>query len=135
MTNAAQQLKGASDCENEDQMQTQEPAFLREFKAALGQQPFGICQFRIIECKGTVVKANLTLSDGRTCTVELSNQGYEVLSLMTPTEEQNCLESADISQFTVFESLDSLLRAVSPLFNATWERSLLERLDVIAKSS
>jgi len=135
MATKAQQFGGASDYENEDQMQPQEPSLCREFKASLGQQTFGISQSRVIECTGTAVRAGLTLSDGRTCTIELSNQGYEVLSLITPTEEPSCSESVDISHFTVYESLDSLLRAVSPLFNATWEKSLLERLDAIAESS
>jgi len=122
-----------SDSECEDRFQAKEPSLLGEFKAALAQQTFGIDQYETFEDTGTAIKASLTLSDSRICTIELSKQGYEVLSLLEPTEEPGRYKNCGNSQFPVFESLDSLLREVSPQFNAAWEKSLLERLNALQK--
>lgn len=115
-------------CCGECQQPSEEPPLSQEFHRALAHQTFGIDEYNVTERGGTAVRATLKLSDGRICAVELSKQGYEVLSLELPAGERHQLDS---SQFPVFESLDNLLRAVSPSFKATWEKLLLERLNEI----
>jgi hypothetical protein len=59
-------------------LEPNEPSLLWEFKGALAQQTFGVIEYRFIENTQTSVKAEVTLSDGRSCTIDLSCQGFKV---------------------------------------------------------
>lgn len=82
MANQISRRESVSVGDSEDQLQVppKEPSLLQEFKATLEQQNFGINAYRIISSTGTSVETSLTLSDGQVCVVELSQQGYQVLT-------------------------------------------------------
>jgi hypothetical protein len=61
-----------------DESESNEPAFLWEFKANLAQQAFGIARHRIIGSTPTNAIAEVVLADDQICTIELSSRGYKV---------------------------------------------------------
>jgi len=108
------------------------PSLLEEFKAALAQQTFGITTFRFVGLEAMDVTAEITLSDGQTCLIQLTRQGYQLLSLQTGHLDASLSKlEGNMGECAVFECLEALLRSVSAEYKKTWENSLLERLHAL----
>ena len=75
----------------------------------------------------TLVYINLTTLEGTSYCIQLSSCGYKVAGLAYDTVS---LERDD-SRKTVYESLSSLLEAVSPLYTVAFGEALIRKLEVV----
>lgn len=126
-----------------------ESTLLSEFKANLAQQTFGIARYHFKQSTLTHVVAEITLTDGQLCTIDLSSRGYEVryrcyvdssvseftidvqILSLSGSKGTTAPESYEVAKYPIFESLDSLLRTISLEYKSTWDKTLLDRLSAL----
>ncbi|KZV65603.1 hypothetical protein PENSPDRAFT_586657 [Peniophora sp. CONT] len=90
----------------------------RELRAALEEQRFGVEDAFMIESTPNDAKASVVLLEGKTIEVKLSREGFA--------------RAAFLKRKAVYETIDDLLAAVSPMYKSRLHDTLLDKLNAIA---
>ncbi|KAI9309133.1 hypothetical protein BJ944DRAFT_245989 [Cunninghamella echinulata] len=77
-------------------------------------------------------RLDLTLLEGVIVVIEVSNQGYKIASSLPLAHDQNTIQAAEFVQSCVetgpYETMESLLMTISPLFKERFQATLYEKL-------
>ncbi|PSS34196.1 hypothetical protein PHLCEN_2v1763 [Hermanssonia centrifuga] len=87
-----------------------------ELQRSLSEESFGIKSFEFVNVSELEATANVVLLEGNTIQISLTSRGYQ---------------SHD-SEGGVFETMEDLLQATSPMYETVRQRILMEKLSVLA---
>ncbi|KAE9392864.1 hypothetical protein BT96DRAFT_830084 [Gymnopus androsaceus JB14] len=89
-----------------------------ELQRALSEQAIAIRSFSVIDSSSLQATASVTLLEGNDITIKLTNRGYQSVSMLAR-------QADDI----IFETIEDLLRSVSPLYAQKSHALLLQALE------
>lgn len=118
-------------------MESPSTFYARELGKALGEQSFGIHDFKITEDSPLQCSASVTLLEGNTIQVTLKKSGYSVsvfwflmyslIPYYTNQIDNSERETGTTQQ--IHESIESLLASASPLFEQKGQEELIKALE------
>ncbi|KAI9015303.1 hypothetical protein CLU79DRAFT_766075 [Phycomyces nitens] len=81
-----------------------------------------------------VGRLDLTLLEDVMVVIEVSNQGYKVASVLPASEDITCKKAAaqvELHINQLYETMESLLMSLSPMFCERFQQVLLEKLEAV----
>ncbi|KAL0961321.1 hypothetical protein HGRIS_006279 [Hohenbuehelia grisea] len=98
--------------------------FGTELQRALREQAFGITSFELVDAGPLQAGAKVTLLEGSAVTVTLTGRGYH----WDAHQSQRPSVSASSSSGQVYEGIEDLLTAISPLYQQRFQETLFSKL-------
>ncbi|VDB94506.1 unnamed protein product [Peniophora sp. CBMAI 1063] len=95
----------------------------RELRAALEEQRFGVEDAFMLDSTPNDAKASVVLLEGKTVEVKLSKEGFRLVAQK---------RASFLKRKPVYETIDDLLAAVSPMYKSRLHDTLLDKLNAIA---
>jgi len=108
------------------------PNFFRdELKRALGEQTFGIASYSLGHSTAFEASARVTLLEGVDIDIMLSIRGFQALHII-PSSPSTSIDSPSstisVDPDAYFETVDTLLQQLSPLYAAKRTETLFAKL-------